>query len=101
MLPFLTCLLSCSIERTLTLLLQSVVQLGACSQLCVLSLAQNQLTTLDGLEGMHSTVPCAGHAAGYCCPLVLLYDPPSLNTLTACSRQTIKPWQRLLAILSL
>ena len=47
----------------LTLLLQSAARLRACSQLCVLSLAQNQLTSLDGLEGMHLTMSfaeCAG-----------------------------------------
>lgn len=35
--------------------LQSVAELSACSQLGVLSLAQNQLTSLDGLEGTPPT----------------------------------------------
>ena len=39
------------------LLLQSVAELSACSQLGVLSLAQNQLTTLDGLEGAPPNSP--------------------------------------------
>lgn len=45
-------LLKCTVYPHFLLLLQSAAQLSACSQLRMLSLAQNQLTSLEGLEGM-------------------------------------------------
>ena len=54
-----------TIASMLTLLLQSAAQLNACSQLCVLSLAQNQLTSLDGVEGASHTAPFAVCAVLY------------------------------------
>lgn len=67
----------------LTLPLQSAAQLSACSQLCVLSVAQNQLTSLDGLEGTLLTallaVGAALHANARLSPPAITSKLPSVQ----------------------